>query len=425
MASAEPTQPDLSVETTTDARGLVLRLTSTRIDQPLTIELSTAHALRRRCAILGRELNRMAQPIRATGRTDVTTAGTMLEELAAAGRIFLGYVLRRPRSLPELSNYLRSACPTWQAPQLRRPLIHAIATPDQYFPWELLPLFGPFDPIDVNDQTQLERSSLRYPGFAAIVERIDPDNIANASDLDGWHPIPTRVIYHGGLRGAHAEVGFFRGKGHVFRLEGPYPNDVSDTEAPTLAHQIAAPHVSVGGGVNPYADQLLHVACHCEANGDDASQFAYRLADRHGREMVISLDDLMGELMRHWGARDTGGDRAAMPLAFLNACGTAIIDPAGAASLLKPFRDNGNRGIVGTAANVPDRVAANMSRWFYTNLTVGGLNLGNALHQAKWRLLQDHGNPLGILYAVHAFAGLRVIPIPPQRTSSDPEASNE
>lgn len=80
--------------------------------------------------------------------------------------------------------------------------------------------------------------------------------------------------------------------------------------------------------------------------------------------------------------------------------------------LLRPFQENRNRGIIGTAANVPDRIAAEVGRWFYTGL-LAGATVGEALHGAKWRLLRDRGNPLGLLYCLHACAQMRIAPLPP------------
>jgi CHAT domain-containing protein len=114
-----------------------------------------------------------------------------------------------------------------------------------------------------------------------------------------------------------------------------------------------------------------------------------------------------------WAAQFAASDvRDDMPLVFLNACGTAIMDPAVASSFVKVFCDNNNRCIIATTSNVPDRIAASISRYFYQQLFTG-VEVGSALHSAKWRLLQDHRNPLGIVYCIYASAGLRMLPIAP------------
>ena len=411
-------EPDVTIYTTSSSTGPVLELTAPRIGRPLTVRLKAADIVRDRCARLGREMARVVRGV-STGRgrrLEPERAGRLIEDVAQAGRVFLSYVLRDPREdFANLSGFLRDACPTWRMRGARTPLIHAIADPDHYFPWELLPLFDPFATVEVRDQVELERSSLRFPGFAAVLERADPDHPVNTTHLDGWDRLPVRVVYDSTYPGVQAEVGFFRGNGHLFRLEGPYPRDVEDASEPTLAQQLCDPALRVDGRHGEHPDQVLHVACHCQADGLDTATFAYRLADEQSRHLVVRLDDLLEELMRHWAAAAThpgAGRPPDKPLVFLNACGTAVTDPASAASLLKPFRDNRNRGIIGTAANVPDRIAAEVSRSFYTSLVGRAMNVGEALHEAKWQLLTDRGNPLGLLYAVHAFAGLRIAPVP-------------
>ncbi|GII23852.1 hypothetical protein Pme01_34490 [Planosporangium mesophilum] len=402
-------RPDVTVYTTHDTRGPVLELTAPLVAEPLSVRLKRPDVVRERYARLGRGIAAATSMIGGgRQRIELATAGQVLADIAEAGQVFLGYALRDPLAdVNNLASFLRAACPTWRNGQARVPLIHAVAEPDDYFPWELLPLFEPSATVEVRDQPGLEDAARVFPGFATVVERSTPDRVPDGLLLNGWNRLPVRVIYDANLDGAHAEVGFFRGRGRLFRLEGPYPRDVTDTGAPTLAQQLCDPALGVDGARRSYADQIVHFACHCEADGGDTATFAYRLADERRRGLVILLDKLVGELVR----RSPAGRRADKPLVFLNACGTAVMDPASAASLLKPFHDNRNRGIIGTAANVPDRVAAEISKHFYTNLTGRAQTVGEALHGAKWRLLEDRGNPLGLLYGIHAAASIRVAPI--------------
>jgi hypothetical protein len=405
-----PRQPDVTAYTTVNSRGLVLELTAPLINEPLSVQLKPADIVRNQCAKLGGVLAEATRRIRdQRDRVDPAEAGRLIGEIASAGRIFLGYVLREPRDdFHKLSHFLQRACPAWRIRNAQVPLVHVIADADHYFPWELLPLFAPLATAEARDQLELEQASLAFPGFATVLERHDPDHAVNTTFLDGWDRLSVRLVYDASLPGARTEVGFFRGKGHLFRLKGPYPRDITDDKAPTLAQQLCDPALGIDGARTGFPDQIVHFACHCEADGHDTATFTYRLADEQKQEMVIRLDELVDELIRH-PPEEKPHDK---PLVFLNACGTAVMDPASAASLLKPFHDNHNRGIIGTAANVPDRIAADVSRWFYTNLIAEAMTVGEALHEAKWRLLQDRGNPLGLLYSIHALASLRVAPIP-------------
>ena len=56
---------------------------------------------------------------------------------------------------------------------------------------------------------------------------------------------------------------------------------------------------------------------------------------------------------------------------------------------------------------MPDEVASAFSRYFYTYL-LQGLSLGEAIHRAKWKLVELHQNPLGVLYTVYADPELTV-----------------
>ena len=69
--------------------------------------------------------------------------------------------------------------------------------------------------------------------------------------------------------------------------------------------------------------------------------------------------------------------------------------------------ENNNRGFIGTETNVPDEFAAAFSAAFYTSL-LSGSTLGKAIHDAKWKMLLEKNNPLGIIYTVYADPDLHV-----------------
>ncbi|MEU8008914.1 CHAT domain-containing protein [Micromonospora parva] len=408
--------PDVTARTTVNDKGICLRLTAARGPAPTDIQLVDPDIVREHCAKLGKLVGRVAASCRQYWPVAADAASEALGNLAAAGRIFLFDVLHDPqRDFPRLSLFLQAACPTWQSRQSRTPLIHAIAEPNQYFPWELLPLFAPTSTMRADNQAELERAALAFPGFAAVVERRDPDHLPESTSLNGWDGLPIRMVYDASFPGVQQEVGFFRGKDALFLLRGPYPKDSADPAAPTLAQQLCDPALGLDHKRDGPLDQVVHFSCHCQAADGDTTRYAYHLSDEQGRKLVVPLEELVEEMMRIWAAEvmaARSGPRPDMPLVFLNGCGTVAMDPTSAASLHKPFRHNRNRGIIGTIANVPDRIAAEISKWFYLNLLVERHDVGQALHEAKWRLLQDRGNPLGLLYSIHAYAGLRIEPVP-------------
>jgi CHAT domain-containing protein len=97
-----------------------------------------------------------------------------------------------------------------------------------------------------------------------------------------------------------------------------------------------------------------------------------------------------------------------LPLVFLNACGTSAITPGGVASFPSLFLKNGNRGFIGSETRISDKVAAAFSRSFYGEF-VAGQSLGEAVKAAKWALLRQYNNPLGILYTNYANPDIRVL----------------
>ena len=72
--------------------------------------------------------------------------------MAKAARNYISYVLDDPYdSLRNLDDFFSSACPGWRTGHPRIPLVHAISPLSDYFPWEFLPLFDPYDETLGND----------------------------------------------------------------------------------------------------------------------------------------------------------------------------------------------------------------------------------------------------------------------------------
>jgi hypothetical protein len=71
-----------------------------------------------------------------------------------------------------------------------------------------------------------------------------------------------------------------------------------------------------------------------------------------------------------------------------------------AASFPRHFLRFGNRAVFGTETAIPDDIAAQFSRMFYEGMLDGGLSIGDAIFQARIRLL-GRKNPLGILYTFY------------------------
>jgi hypothetical protein len=139
-------------------------------------------------------------------------------------------------------------------------------------------------------------------------------------------------------------------------------------------------------------------------------KFVFRFASEpESPRPDLTLATLMSDMImaENWTDPDRDGR---MPLIFLNACGTSVVDPQSAVSMMTPFVKNANRGVIATAASIPDRVAALFSRWFYTKL-LSGQTVAESLYAARRDLLVTFQNPLGLLYAYYGSPGLRVHPV--------------
>jgi hypothetical protein len=96
---------------------------------------------------------------------------------------------------------------------------------------------------------------------------------------------------------------------------------------------------------------------------------------------------------------------------FLNACGSAHLDPADPASFPELFLEDGFDflGVIGTEATIPEQFAREFAKRFYHCL-FKGYDIGHALLTSRWQMLRQYGNPLGILYTLYAEPELHIRP---------------
>ena len=157
-----------------------------------------------------------------------------------------------------------------------------------------------------------------------------------------------------------------------------------------------APHIDDDG-----AEQVHHFACHCQTGAGQPGGWEIQLAPPPGStDLLLRFDELLLERNRRV---TTKGNR---PLVFMNACGSAMVDPFSIISLPRLFLDNRNCTFIGTETRIPPKIAAFISKRFYDHLIPAedariGLSAARALHAAKWELLIRHGNPCGVLYTLY------------------------
>jgi hypothetical protein len=148
-------------------------------------------------------------------------------------------------------------------------------------------------------------------------------------------------------------------------------------------------------------DQILYFYCHAESagladpGGPDAS--ALVLSDAR-----ISLADLALDA-------PTSTPLRGKPLVFINACESAEMSPAFYDGFVPYFMAKGARGVVGTQCKTPALFAAAWAARFFERF-LAGVPIGDVFLDLRREFLDRHGNPLGLLYAVHCDGDTRIDP---------------
>src|SRR4029078_10680915 len=149
------------------------------------------------------------------------------------------------------------------------------------------------------------------------------------------------------------------------------------------------------------ADQLLYFYCHAESAG---------LADPGGPDAsALVLSDAkvtLGELALD---APTSTPLAGKPLVFINACESAELSPAFYDGFVPYFMAKGARGVIGTQCKTPALFAAEWAERFFDRF-LGGEALGDAFLGLRQDFLNQYGNPLGLMYAVHCDGDTQIQP---------------
>jgi hypothetical protein len=148
-------------------------------------------------------------------------------------------------------------------------------------------------------------------------------------------------------------------------------------------------------------DQIVYFYCHAESAG---------LADPGGPDAsTLVLTDARISLAELALDAPTSTPLRGKPLVFLNACESAELSPAFYDGFVPYFMAKGARGVVGTQCKTPALFAAEWAKRFFERF-LGGAALGDVFLDLRREFLQSHGNPLGLLYAVHCDGDTRIEP---------------
>lgn len=328
----------------------------------------------------------------------IEDASRALQLLNTRGLSLMVQIFRDRRK--DVVDTFNKAFPLWRSDPNPNVITTAAAL-NRFMPLEFLPLFELSTWPPCHDWETLEEAARRFPGFSAVIKRefrdltVPPDDLV----LHNEPRLPLKCFVDSRLRGGKEEVSFFTANSNNIDMEGPWPTSEVEEFPREMAGYL---QIANKGFKNQERtpDQIQHFTCHCETYEKPSADSFLELSHKYR----VTIAQLQASFA-------TSGEEkrsAPGPVIFLNACGTSKIDPMAVTSFPRFFlEDNENRGVIGTETNVPDRFAAEFSKCFYQGL-LKGLNLGKAIYDAKWTMLRDFNNPLGILYTVYADPELHV-----------------
>ena len=149
-------------------------------------------------------------------------------------------------------------------------------------------------------------------------------------------------------------------------------------------------------------DQLMYLYCHAESNGpEDPGGITGSCLVFTGDER-ITLADLDAE-----GAEVP--PLAGNPLVFINACESGELRPEFYDGFIPYFMAKGARGVIGTECQTPAIFATEWALRFFPRF-LGGEPLGELFLDLRREFVEQHGNPLGLLYNVYCDGDTQVQP---------------
>jgi len=266
-----------------------------------------------------------------------------------------------------------------------------------FFPFELLPLFGPKEVPSLGNRAEAEDVLARCLGYGVAVRRVRGEQVVSAPLRAGDGGVPMQFLRYR-MPGAATEGSFFDGCEGRLVVEGPWPPDKLDraSVASKLLDSLHNPRRRLDGADSlPVPIQIQHFACHCDTQFDDADDYALILGRDAGHRVTLK-EIYDGVLERE---REALWDEG-RPLVMLNACGSTRISAKDFRSFPTWFLSNRYRAFLGAETDVPDIVAAHYAARLYEEL-LGGAALAEAVVRARRRLWNERGNPLGLLYVMY------------------------
>jgi hypothetical protein len=223
----------------------------------------------------------------------------------------------------------------------------------------------------------------------------------------GRQRIPTHFFAYRGttLKGAARQLQYFNRKEQL-TLEPNWP--AQDLAAGPGAIEDLAQRL-IGLLTTPARSprKIAHFHCHFIPGGvNPAGQFA-PVATLDFGCLKISVPSLRGTMVQSSLSQNAWRGEV---LVFLNACQTASTGGIGG-NLIGHLFAAGFKHIIGSETLIPDRLSAYFAEKVYDALLAGN-TLGMAVYHARRNLIEDRGNPGGVLWSVYGDPDLRLRPAP-------------
>jgi hypothetical protein len=149
------------------------------------------------------------------------------------------------------------------------------------------------------------------------------------------------------------------------------------------------------------SDQIVYFCCHAKASAQNNQ-------DPDTAEIIMGMNDKATLADLNIDAPTTV-QLPGNPLVFINACESADLSPLFYNGFVPYFMDKGARGVIGTECKTPILFAIEWANAFFEQFLDGG-RVGETVLKLRQDFLREHGNPLGLIYAVHCDADTRITP---------------
>ena len=145
-------------------------------------------------------------------------------------------------------------------------------------------------------------------------------------------------------------------------------------------------------------DQVVYFYCHAMAGPSDPDTAAIIM----GNNDAASVADLNIDA-------PTTVQLSRNPLVFINACESVQLSPLFYNGFVPYFMAKGARGVIGTECQTPVLFAIEWANAFFDKF-LDGAAVGETVLGLRQDFLRRHGNPLGLIYAIHCDADTRIAP---------------